>query len=134
MLGYLIRVAGIAAIVAIGAVTARAQSLQQQEICANQAKVYFQENSADDPKLSKDGDQSIGAGYVGHYNTKLNRCFVLVDSTSLGPNGQFFTSTQLVDAFERRIYATYYWMSHKDKKYWEVPPISCELTPTSPES
>jgi hypothetical protein len=31
-----------------GAVTAHAQSLQQQELCAKQAKAYFQEYNADD--------------------------------------------------------------------------------------
>jgi hypothetical protein len=64
---------------------------------------------------------------------KLNKCFVYVGSMS-SVGEEFYTSAQLVDAFERRIFATYGWMSHKEKKYWEVPPSTCELTPTSRET
>jgi hypothetical protein len=35
-----------------------------------------------------------------------------------------------MDANERRQYATYLWISRQDKKYWEVPPTTCELTPS----
>jgi hypothetical protein len=34
----------------------------------------------------------------------------------------------LWDAFERRQYATWLWSAHETKKYWEQPPISCELS------
>jgi len=36
----------------------------------------------------------------------------------------------LADAYERRKYAEYTWAS-KDKKYWEVPPMTCKLIPSS---
>jgi len=47
---------------------------------------------------------------------------------------EFFNGAQLTDAFERRIFATYGWTSQAGKKYWEVPPRTCELTPTSHET
>ena len=37
------------------------------------------------------------------------------------------TSVNLWDALERRNYANWLWQVHPTKKYWEVPPISCEL-------
>ena len=39
-------------------------------------------------------------------------------------------SSRLMDAFERRDYGSYLWSSRQDKKYWEVPPTSCELVPS----
>jgi hypothetical protein len=38
----------------------------------------------------------------------------------------------LYDAAERRVYAAYLWISGT-KKYWEVPPSQCELTPSYTE-
>jgi hypothetical protein len=126
---YFGRAVALAIIMTAHAVTARGQSLQQQEICAKQAKAYFQEYNAEDQKASTADYKSIGGDYVSHYNTKLNKCFVLVSSNGERPGGQTSVSTQLVDAFERRTYADYWWRSQKDKKYWEVPPTTCELTP-----
>jgi hypothetical protein len=28
------------------------------------------------------------------------------------------------------MYGVYLWKTHETKKYWEVPPVSCELTPS----
>jgi hypothetical protein len=39
----------------------------------------------------------------------------------------------LTDAYERRIYANYQWISRPNKKYWEVPPSTCELIPSLKE-
>jgi hypothetical protein len=38
--------------------------------------------------------------------------------------------TGITDAYERRIYANYQWISRPNKKYWEVPPSTCELIPS----
>ena len=54
---------------------------------------------------------------------------MLVETTNMA-GSQSDTSAYLMDANERRQYAFYLWISKKDKKYWEVPPISCELTPS----
>jgi hypothetical protein len=44
-------------------------------------------------------------------------------------NGSFYVS------YENRTYAGYIWMPdpNKVKKYWEMPPIRCELTPSANE-
>jgi hypothetical protein len=43
--------------------------------------------------------------------------------------GESSTSINLYDAFERRDYAEYLWTSRPNKKYCEVPPLSCQLIP-----
>jgi hypothetical protein len=54
---------------------------------------------------------------------------MLVETTNMLA-GLSNTSVYLMDANERRQYAFYLWISRKDKKYWEVPPSNCELTPS----
>jgi len=103
---------------------ASAQSLEQQAICAKQARIAFEEYSGD-PKSS--GRNKITNDYESHYNPKLNRCFIAIDTTE--PMGkEVFVTALLMDAFERRVYAS---SSRTGKKYWEVPPTTCDLTPTS---
>jgi hypothetical protein len=98
-----------------------AQTLQQQEMCAKQAKKYFEDQI-------RDGD------YQSHYNTKLGKCLVLIHQTlSPGAGVGVQIIRQLSDAYERHIYADYFWMSVQGKKYWEVKPMVCELTPTLAE-
>jgi hypothetical protein len=98
-----------------------AQTLQQQEMCAKQAKEYFEDQI-------RDGD------YQSHYNTKLGKCLVLIHQTlSPGAGVGVQIIRQLSDAYERYIYADYFWMSVQGKKYWEVKPMVCELTPTLAE-
>jgi hypothetical protein len=55
------------------ATAASAQSLEQQAICAKQAKVAFEEYSSD-PKASS--SEKLTNDYESHYNPKLNRCFI----------------------------------------------------------
>ena len=110
-------------------INASAQSLQEQALCAKQAKIAFEEYSGD-PKAS--GPNKITNDYESHYNPKLNRCFIAIDTTErMGQ--EYFTTALLMDAFERRVYASYGWMSHTGEKYWEVPPTTCELTPSTKE-
>jgi hypothetical protein len=52
---------------------------------------------------------------------------MLVETTDM-IGGQSSNTAYLIDANERRQYATYVWISRKDKKYWEVPPTVCELS------
>jgi hypothetical protein len=67
--------------------------------------------------------------YQSHYNTKLGKCLILVDYIYQTGN-PIWTAAFLMDAFERKMYAVYLWKTHETKKYWEVPPVSCELTPS----
>jgi hypothetical protein len=78
------------------------------------------------------GSSLVLADYSSHYNTKHQKCLMLIEAThQLGPTTS--TTVLLTDAYERRTYAVYVWMSRTDKKYWEVPPTSCELIPSSRE-
>jgi hypothetical protein len=106
------------------------QSLDLQALCATQARKAFQEAELEyknDPvgKMFT----TVSSDYQSHYNTKLKKCLMLVDATRM-VGDQSSTTVYLTDAFERRIYASYLWISQKGKKYWEVPPSTCELTPS----
>jgi hypothetical protein len=117
--------------IAFGSI-ARAQSLDQQERCAQQAKRAYAEldaqNGAETQKMGIETVR-ISGDYQSHYNVKLGKCLMLVErSDMLG--SQSITTAYVMDANERRQYATYVWMSREGKKYWEVPPMACELTPS----
>lgn len=117
-------------IVVAGSISVHAQSLDQQERCGQQARRAFQEIQAE-ARISNQrfGSAEISSDYQSHYNTKSGKCLMLVEITNMF-GGQSNTSAYLMDANERRNYASYLWISRKDKKYWEVPPTSCELTPS----
>lgn len=107
---------------------ATAQSLSEQERCAAQADKAFQEWKLDDQKQGF-GYQLVSGDYQSHYNTKLQKCLMLIEATHvLGKESS--TTAMLVDAYQRRLYAYYLWISRESKKYWEVPPTSCELIPS----
>src|SRR5262249_18835308 len=108
---------------------AHGQTLDQQERCAQQARRAFQEIQAEARIADKKfGSHELSSDYQSHYNTKIGKCLMLVDTTS-SLAGETSMAAYLIDAYERRQYAYYLWMTKKDKKYWEVPPLSCELTP-----
>ena len=108
------------------ATTASARSLEQQAICAKQAKVAFEEYSAD-PKSS--GPKKLTNDYESHYNPKLNRRLMAIQTTELMGKETYVTAL-LMDAFQRHVYAAFNWLSHEGKEYGEAP-IICQLTPTS---
>ena len=114
--------------IAFGSI-ARAQSLDQQERCAQQAKrAYAELDAQNGAETQKMGLKTvhISGDYQSHYNVKLGKCLMLVErSDMLG--AQSITTAYVMDANERRQYATYVWMSREGKKYWEVPPMACEL-------
>jgi hypothetical protein len=91
-------------------------SLDLQVKCSEQAKKAFVQG----------GFKANTAGYENHYNAKLNKCFIdMQNTTSLGK--EFLTNRYVFDAVEGKQYGTYGWRSVHGKKYWEVPPISCEV-------
>jgi hypothetical protein len=114
--------------IAFGSI-ARAQSLDQQERCAQQARRAYAEletqNGAETQKTVR-----LSGDYQSHYNVKLGKCLMLVERRDMLNDSQFTTTAYVIDANERRQYATYVWMSREGKKYWEVPPMACELTPS----
>jgi hypothetical protein len=110
---------------------ARAQSLDQQERCAQQAKRAYAETEAEFEAYNRAQTQKTvrySGDYQSHYNIKLGKCLMLVETRDM-IGSQSITTAYVRDANERRQYATYVWMSREGKKYWEVPPMACELTP-----
>ena len=100
------------------------ENLEFQQKCAQQAEKIFHQLGY---KLNE-ARNAISSSYESHYNTKLNKCFMTVSTVKLTP--RFVTSKFLIDAYEQKGYAEYMWMADKDRKYWEVPPVDCRLTPT----
>jgi hypothetical protein len=99
----------------------KAGSLTLQAKCAQQAKTVFVETGY------KVSDM---ANYENHYNTRLNKCLVYLESHPMtGTLG--WDNRTVVDAFENKEYATYLWHSVVDKKYWEVPPVKCNVQAAS---
>ena len=100
-------------------------TLDLQEKCARQAQEAFKRDGFEGEK---------GALFSNHYNEKLNKCFVQIESSDwkTAP-GTVFTNKVLSDAFEGKVYAEYMWHSDKVKKYWEVPPLQCSVTLLSGE-
>jgi hypothetical protein len=87
---------------------ASAQSLEQQALCAKQAKIALQEYEDDNRKLSPNLNQH--SEYQSHYNTKLDKCLINIQTMIFGDNN-ITTSVLLMDAFEQRVYASYVWAS-----------------------
>ena len=103
------------------ATTATAQSLEQQAICAKQAKIALQEYEDEiQKKASSNLDQH--SDYQSHYNTNLNKCLIKIETTFFD-GGHITKSAMLMDAFEQRVYASYIWASQNVN--------SCDLVPTS---
>jgi hypothetical protein len=112
---------------------ARSQSLDIQERCASEARKAFQE--LEDENKAKYNQSTLidkgGSDYQSHYNTKLDRCLMLVNRRSVLPLSENLSDQQrqsfLVDANERRYYATYV----ETQLAVETKPKidTCELTP-----
>jgi hypothetical protein len=129
-------------------ISANAQTLEQQEKCVAQAERYFQEANAEWDANSKRSEklfEGMGAretnhikNYQSHYNTKLQKCLVLLERDVYFFDAKLGTGFNAImaflsDAYERRGYASYVWQSNPGKKYWEVSPSGCELIPTLAE-
>lgn len=114
------------AVIIIATGSVRGQSLDDQAICAKQAEVTF------DGYYGSRGSavKPISVNYRSRYNLKLNRCFVSIQTSDRVVN-QIVTGAVLIDAFERRIYASYSFTSPEpNKKHVGIgPQLSCVLAP-----
>jgi len=126
-------VLGVIVVIA-SATLARSQrlelTLELQAMCATQARNVFQEMEDQRKKdpYSKNFKR-LSSDYQSHYNTKINKCLMLIEATeTLGDDIiRRSTSAYLIDAYERWRYASYLWISTKNKIDEEVPPMTCEL-------
>jgi len=116
------RVTGAIALIIVASTTiARGQSLQEQAICAKQAEKAFQDYiSHDGSSPGLPGFKYLNRDYQSHYNPKLNKCLILINEI-FDLDGRAGSSTKLVDAFERRTFALYFFSGINN--------ADCELTP-----
>jgi hypothetical protein len=114
------------AVIVIATGSVRGQSLDDQAICAKQAKVAFERYYSGRGSAIK----PISVNYRSRYNPKLNRCFVSIQTSDRVGN-QIVTGAALIDAFERRFYASYSFTSPElNKKYVGIgPQLNCDLAP-----
>ena len=101
----------------------RQEAFAMQEKCAAEADKVFRELGY---KLNGSTD-SVTDVLQSHFNPERNKCFMTIET--LNHDG---TQTRfLLDAFEQREYAEYFWMVDSVKKYWENPPKICKEIPLS---
>src|SRR6476660_10051866 len=92
------------------ATAAHSQSLDDQARCAAQSKAAFERWKMDEANASRGSRvYSIGSDFEDHFNSKLNRCLVLMKGTKVVADKVEISST-LMDAYQQRVYATYFWI------------------------
>jgi hypothetical protein len=114
------RMAALLSLAAIIKSTAAFGVPNEVKECASQAEKQFhrlgwkESNGVNNPNV---------VTYQNHYNKAIGKCLPLIENYL--PGSQFLT---LLDAYEGHIYASYSWFSRENKKYWEVPPTTCEVS------
>jgi hypothetical protein len=63
----------------------------------------------------------------------MNKCFIEIRNNEPAGKGEFFTSGNVSDAFEGKVFGEYMWATKKGKKFWEVPPLMCHVILSSGE-
>ena len=100
-------------------------SLQEQKICAEQAKKFF-----NDTDYSDDSKKPLKNEFTSHYDAVAKVCYVRIDYNTFDKDTKAVSNSSYVfDAFEGRNLASYIWFSDSKKKYWEVKPFLCEVKP-----
>ncbi|MGK5077377.1 hypothetical protein [Janthinobacterium sp. HLX7-2] len=100
-----------------------AASLSLQGKCAEQARKMF---------VSLGYREGGMAAYENHYQTKLNKCMVLLENQTVSQK-TVYTFKYVMDAFENKNFGEYIWHTDEVKKYWEVPPMKCNVVALSGE-
>jgi hypothetical protein len=78
------------------------------------------------PEGDETGSNDVIANFESHYNTALDKCFMLLEIFGVGVRNAGFQIRSLRDAYEGRTYAEFAWGPTESKKYWEVRPY-CRL-------
>jgi len=80
------------------------EKLEVQAMCSKDADTYFEKNySSGLTTLPEDSN-----GYINHYNSKLNKCFILISShrsSGQGDNKIISDSKALYDVYEGKEFA-----------------------------
>jgi hypothetical protein len=120
-------------------VAAHCATLQEQALCAAYAEKFFNrhvaEQTAVDPKLGALNElvKYDSNTFVSHYDAASQKCFVGIETHYHTPGGgnnyTFWTRRIVADAIGGGFYGYYLWHTVKEKKYWEVEPMQCDVTP-----
>ena len=109
-------------------------SRDSEEGCARQAETVFRARGYSKditrPKGDTSGNNDVIANFESHYNTVLNKCFMLLEIFGVGTNNAGFQIRSLLDAYEGRTYAEFAWGPTEISKSAEVRPY-CRLTASS---
>ena len=101
-----------------------------EEGCARQAETVFRERGYSKditrPKGDTSGSNDVIANFESHYNTVLNKCFMLLEIFGVGTNNAGFQIRSLLDAYGGRTYAEFAWGPTESSKSAEVRPY-CRL-------
>ena len=124
------------ALIILGAwqMPAQSQSLDLQERCATDARKTFRQlERENDAKYDAAALIQKAAGdFQSHYNSKINRCLLLINRAAVIPLSANLSNQQrqsfLVDANERRYYASYVETQLASDSKAKVE--RCELRPT----
>jgi len=105
--------------------TAQQATLDLQEKCSKQATLAFEEMNF---------QYRDRTSFTNHYNVKLNRCLIETEQYMVPSSPDiFWTYKNVSDAYEGTVFASYAWHNDTVKKYWEMPPVACEVTLPSGE-
>lgn len=104
---------------------AQQASLDLQERCAKRAESEFHKMS-----FQKSPEAPT---FISHYNVKLNRCLIETFEYDVPWGVEFSNDKFVTDAYEGKLFASYVWRTRTGKKYWEVPPTTCDVTLPSGE-
>jgi hypothetical protein len=105
-------------------------SRDSEEGCARHAETVFRERGYSKditrPKGDASGSNDVIANFESHYNTVLNKCFMLLEIFGVGISNAGFQIRSLLDAYEGRTYAEFAWGPTESSKYGEARPY-CRL-------
>lgn len=101
----------------------KAESLAMQGKCSDQARKVFTSLGYRDGGMNS---------FQNHYQSKLNKCMLLLETQNVSGE-TVYTFKFIIDAFENKNYGEYTWRTDPVKKYWEVPPLSCNVYAISGE-
>jgi hypothetical protein len=108
----------------------RRADVTSQRMCADQAEHVF---TSEGWRLDGGVVNGIIATYTNHYNARLNRCFMMLATTSVNSADKSISkSFTVADAFEGTVYGTYYDMTSQGDYIPHV--MQCNLSvPNRPE-
>ncbi|MCK1409527.1 hypothetical protein [Bradyrhizobium sp. 76] len=115
-------VALLAAAICVGSGLAQAQTLNDQAKCAAQARLAFNEiETRTRPEMLKYLNTDISSTFASYLNTRLQRCFIMLERSFTDMNRRLSTQVDLTDAISRHGYA--FWTDTGGTM------LTCDLSP-----